>query len=124
VTYTVNPKLSLMANYDYGADTVLGSKVHWQGVAGYAKVQAKPWLAFSPRFEVYDDASGFTTGAVQKLKEATATLELKPTETFMWRIEYRSDFSDTAVFKTRDGGVQKTQNSIAFGVLYSFSHKG
>ncbi|HYT68520.1 MAG TPA: porin [Vicinamibacterales bacterium] len=124
VTYAFNPKFSVMGNYDYGTDTVLGEKVHWQGVAGYARVQARPWLAFSPRFEIYDDASGFTTGAVQKLKEATATLELKPADTFMWRIEYRSDFSDSAVFKLRDGGLKKRQNSIAFGVLYSFSYKG
>ena len=124
VTYIFNPKLSVMGNYDYGTDSVAGSRVHWQGVAAYAKVQMKPWLAFSPRFEIYDDASGFTTGVVQTLKEGTATLELKPTDTFMWRIEYRSEFSDTPVFKMRDGEMKKTQKSLAFGFLYSFSYKG
>ena len=122
-TYVVNPRLSVMANYDYGTDTVAGARVHWQGVAGYAKVQATSWLAFSPRFEIFDDASGFSTGVVQKLKEGTATLELKATDTLLWRIEYRSEVSDTAVFKTPDG-LKTTQNSIAFGVLYSFSYKG
>jgi hypothetical protein len=124
VTYVVNPKFSLMGNYDYGTDTVAGARVHWQGVAAYAKVQAKPWLAFSPRFEIYDDASGFTTGVVQTLKEGTATLELKPTDTFMWRIEYRTEFSDTAVFKMPDGTLKKTQKSLAFGFLYSIGYKG
>ena len=124
VTYVVNPKLSVMGNYDYGTDSVAGARVRWQGFAGYAKLQATPWLAFSPRFEIYDDASGFTTGVVQKLKEGTATLELKPNDTLMWRIEYRSEFSNTPVFKTRDGGLKTTQNSLAFGVLYSFSYKG
>jgi hypothetical protein len=124
VTYAVHPKLSVMGNYDYGTDTVGGARVHWQGFAGYAKLQATPWLAFSPRFEIYDDASGFTTGAVQTLKEGTATLELKPNDTLMWRIEYRSEFSDVPVFKVRGGGLKTTQNSIAFGVLYSFSYKG
>ena len=124
VTYAVNPKVSLMGNYDYGTDSIAGSRVHWQGVAAYAKVQAKPWLAFSPRFEVYDDASGATTGVPQLLKEGTATVELKPTDTFMWRIEYRTEFSDEPVFKMRDGSLKKTQKSIAFGFLYSFSYKG
>jgi hypothetical protein len=124
VTYVVNPKLSVMGNYDYGTDTVAGARVHWQGVAAYAKLQATPWLAFAPRFEIYDDASGFTTGVVQTLKEGTATVELKPTDTFMWRVEYRSEFSDVPVFKMRDGALKKTQRSIAFGVLYSFSYKG
>ncbi|MEO6238324.1 MAG: porin [Vicinamibacterales bacterium] len=124
VTLTVTPKLSLMGNYDYGTDTIAGTRVHWQGVAGYAKVQANRWLAFSPRFEYYDDASGFTTGTVQKLKDVTATLELKPNDAFMWRIEYRTDFSNTPVFKTRAGGFKTTQNSVGVGLLYSFSTKG
>lgn len=123
-TYVVNPKLSVMGNYDYGTDTVAGSRVHWQGIGGYAKYQATKFVAVSPRLEWYDDAAGFTTGTAQKLKEATATLELKPTDTFMWRIEYRTDFSDNAVFKTHDGDLKKTQSSIAFGFLYSFSYKG
>ena len=123
-TYTITPKVSVMANYDYGADTSAGTPVHWQGVAGYVKVQANKWFAFSPRFELYDDHSGFTTGTPQTLKEATATFELKPTDTFLWRIEYRSDFSDEAVFTTNKGDMKKTQSSIAFAVLYSFSYKG
>jgi len=123
-TFTVSPKVSLMANYDYGADMLAGEAVHWQGIAGYLKVQANKWVALSPRFEYYDDASGFTTGAAQKLKEATVTLELKPTDSFMWRIEYRSDFSDTEVFKKSDDTLVKTQSSIAFGFLYSFAYKG
>jgi hypothetical protein len=124
LTYTVNPKVSVMANYDYGKDTIAGAKVHWQGVAGYAKVQANKWVAFSPRLEWYDDPSGFTTGAAQKLKEVTATLELKPTDSFLWRIEYRTDFSNVAVFKKPSGALKKNQTSIGFGVLYSFSTKG
>jgi Putative beta-barrel porin-2, OmpL-like. bbp2 len=123
-TYTINPKLSAMANYDYGTDTLAGAPVHWQGVAGYLKFQANSWFAVSPRFELYDDPGGFTTGTPQTLKEATATFELKPTDTFIWRIEYRSDFSDEAVFKTNTGDLKKTQSSIAFGVLYSFAFKG
>ncbi len=124
VTFAVHPKLSLMGNYDYGTDTVAGTKVHWQGVAGYAKFQANKWVAFSPRFEWYDDASGFTTGTVQTLKDVTATLELKPSDAFMWRIEYRTDLSDAPVFKTRSGAFKKTQSSVGVGLLYSFSTKG
>ena len=124
LTYTVNPKVSLMANYDYGTDTIGGVKGHWQGVAGYARVQANKWVAFSPRLEWYDDASGFSTGAVQKLKEATGTLELKSTDSFIWRIEFRSDMSDQAVYKNHAGAMKKNQSSLGFGVLYSFSTKG
>jgi hypothetical protein len=123
VTLAINRILSVMGNYDYGTDTVAGARVRWQGVAAYAKVQGKR-VAFSPRLEWYDDASGFTTGTAQTLKEVTTTIELKATDTFLWRIEYRSDLSDAAVFKTHAGLLKKAQSSIGFGVLYSFSTKG
>src|SRR5947209_20091754 len=34
LSYTVNPQLSLMANYDYGHDTnaATGTSVHWQEI--------------------------------------------------------------------------------------------
>lgn len=124
VTCTISPALSVMANYDYGTDTVAGQRVRWQGIAGYAKAQLTQWLAVSPRMEWYDDVSGFTTGTVQALKEATGTIELKPSDALIWRIEVRRDFSDTAVFKMPDGVLKKSQTSIGFGVLYSFSTKG
>jgi hypothetical protein len=123
VTWTVSPFLSLMANYDYGHDTVAGVTGHWQGVAGYAKIQATKNIAFSPRFEVYDDASGLTTGAVQTLKEATATFDLKATDNLFWRVEYRGDFSDKQVFPDSSGFLKKNQHSIGFGLLYSFAVK-
>ncbi|HET7696069.1 MAG TPA: porin [Vicinamibacterales bacterium] len=123
-TLTVNPKLSLMVNYDYGADVVDGVRTHWQGVAGYARIQPNKWVAFSPRFEWYDDAQGFTTGTVQTLREVTGTFEVKPTDSFIWRFEYRTDLSDTAVFKSSGGGLKKKQTSVGMGVIYSFAYKG
>ena len=124
VTLAVTPKLSLMANYDYGTDTIAGSRAHWQGAAGYARFQANKWMAFSPRFEWYDDAQGFTTGSVQRLKEVTGTFELKPTDAFIWRLEYRTDLSNTPVFKTASGALKKKQTSLGVGLIYSFGYKG
>lgn len=124
VTYTVNPALSLMANYDYGHDTIAGISDHWQGIAGYAKFQANKWIALSPRFEVYGDPSGLTTGAPQTLKELTGTVEVKAIENLLCRVEYRTDFSDQSVFTNRSGESKKSQTSIGFGVLYALSFKG
>ena len=66
VTYTATKEVSLAGNYDYGQDTVNGSKVKWQGLAGYVKIQPNDWFALTPRAEYYDDKNGFTTGVVQK----------------------------------------------------------
>jgi hypothetical protein len=119
VSFTVDPKLSVMGNVDFGKD----GDSKWWGVAGYLKYQATDMVAVVPRVEYYDDKDAFSTGIVQKLKEATVTLEIKPTGGFMWRIEYRGDFSDQAVFTSDTGAAKKNQQSISFGFLYSFSSK-
>jgi Putative beta-barrel porin-2, OmpL-like. bbp2 len=123
VTYTATPKLSLMANYDYGRDSVAGLRVAWQGLAGYAKYQVNKWWAISPRVEWFDDSQGFMTGTGQALKEGTLTFELKPAGNLLWRIEYRRELSDATVFQNKAGEVLNNRNSVAFGVLYAFTSK-
>jgi hypothetical protein len=99
---------------------VAGTGVHWQGVAAYAKFQANSWLAFSPRFEWYDDHDGFTTGLKQTLKEFTITSEHKLGEGFITRLEFRRDFSNEGYFPDHDGRLVKGQNTLTFGLLYAF----
>src|SRR5215471_14604840 len=123
LSYTVNPQLTLMANYDYGHDTVSGSAVHWQGIAGYLKYQANKYVAVVPRVEYYNDANGFSTGIVQNLTDATVTLEIKPADNFMWRIEYRGDFSNKSPFINNDLAAKSNQQQIMFGFLFNFSSK-
>ncbi len=124
LTYRVSPQLSLMANYDYGRDTSGEIGVRWQGIAGYLTYQPIKWLAVTPRVEYYDDAQGFMTGVTQRLKEATVTVELKSADNLLWRVEYRRDFSNQAVFKNDVNTFERNQQSIAVGMLYSFSTGG
>jgi len=127
LSYTVNPQLSLMANYDYGHDTnaANGLSVHWQGVAGYAKYQANKYVALIPRVEFYNDPQGFTTGFAggQNLSDATVTLEVKPADNFMWRIEYRGDFSSQSPFINSSGIAKSNQQLFMVGFLFNFSTK-
>jgi len=122
VTITPTSMVSLMANYDYGKDSVGGLPVSWQGVAGYLKVQATPWFAVIPRVEVLSDPDGFTTGATQTLKEATITGEFKAKGGLLTRVEYRRDASDVASFSKPSGPVT-SQSSFAIGILYSYALK-
>jgi len=123
VSYTVNPIVSLLANYDYGRDTVNNVAQTWQGIAGYAKIQANKIVAIVPRVEWFQDKQGFTTGTAQNLSDATLTIEIKPADNFMWRIEYRGDFSNKSPFIDSTGTAQKNQNMLVLGFLYSFSSK-
>jgi hypothetical protein len=122
-TYAPTPKLSLMANVDYGKDTVSEANVKWHGVGGYLKYQPNSWFALVPRYEHYSDPDGFTTGVSQTVQEVTLTGELKHKDGVMMRIEYRRDFSDVAFFLKRAAERVKNQDTFTIGFVYAFSTK-
>lgn len=125
VTYAVNDSVSLMANYDYGFDRVNGARVHWQGLAAYARIQpSSKKLAFSPRFEWYSDHDGFTTGVRQSVKEFTLTGEHTVKGGLLTRLEYRRDFSDREFFLRSTGLAIKSQSTVSIGFVYAFSSTG
>ena len=77
----------------------------------------------SPRYEYFDDKAA-ATGLLQKLQSFTLTAEMKPADNFMFRIEYRGDFSNQdGAFVNDKAEPKKSQNSIIFGLLYNFSTK-
>jgi hypothetical protein len=120
LTYTASPELSLMANLDFVGEGGQNSK----GIAGYLKYQANKVVAVVPRYEYLSDGgAAFGSGIKQKLQDFTLTLELKGADNFMWRLEYRGDYSDQNVFKTDTGAFKSNQQSFTMGFLYSFSSK-
>ena len=123
LSYTATPMVSLMANYDYGHDTVAGVSNTWQGIAGYAKIQATKVVAVVPRVEYYNDKNGWSTGTPQNITSGTLTLEIKAADNFLWRLEYRGDFSNVASFTDSANKAQKNQQTVTAGFLYSFSSK-
>ena len=123
VTCSAGPRLALAANYDYGVDRVAGSRVAWQGIAGYARYQAAGWLAAAARFEYYDDQDGYTTGETQAITGITVTGELKHRDGLLMRVEYRRDASDTEFFLKHDTEMVKSQSTFTVGVIYAFSTK-
>lgn len=123
VSYAATPQVTLAANYDYGQDSIVGSTVKWQGVAAYFRYQPRPWFAFTPRAEYYDDHDGFTTGVAQKVKEITLTGELAHKDGILVRIEFRRDFSDQSFFLKDSDAHVKGQSTLTVGAIYAFSSK-
>ena len=123
MSYTATPQLTVAANYDYGQDTVAGSRVKWQGIAAYLRYQPHSWFALTPRLEYYDDHDGLTTGAPQKIKEATLTAEMAHKEGLVVRIEFRRDFSDQPFFLKNTDTLVKGQSTLTVGAVYAFSSK-
>jgi len=123
-TITVTKMVSVMANYDYGKDSVAGVPVSWKGVAGYLKVQATSRFALIPRVEWFTDPDGFMTGTQQTLKEGTITGEIGLAKGLLSRIEYRRDVSDASTFAKGDGSSFATsQGSFGVGVMYMLTSK-
>jgi Putative beta-barrel porin-2, OmpL-like. bbp2 len=132
VSYAANAKTSLLFNYDYGhdnitttgpADETLHQGVTWQGVAFGLKYQANDKWAFSPRYEYYNDADGFSTGTEQNLQEVTLTGEYKTPVGLLARFEFRSDFSNKEFFVKDSGATTKTQPTVSVSLIYAFSSK-
>ena len=123
LTVTATPKLSVMANYDHGKDTIAGTGVTWQGVALYARYQVKDYLAITPRYEWLDDDDAFMTGTRQRVQEFTLTSEFLIAKSLITRLEFRRDFSNSAFFTTESEGAKKSQSTLTVGVIYAFGGK-
>lgn len=119
---TPSPKANFYINYDYGIDkNILSGENRWVGVAGAARFALNDWFALAPRLEWFNDATGFATGTVQKLKEFTMTAEFKAREGVLARLEYRRDWSDVAYFdRGSTPGVWKNQPTLTAGVVAFF----
>jgi hypothetical protein len=107
---TVRPTawLSLAASADVGYQQLPGqdggpdSYALWWAAYGWARAQARPWLAFAARGGYYDDRDGFMSGTAQGLGEATLTIELRPQKSYILKIEGRYDRSTADVFATSE----------------------
>jgi hypothetical protein len=121
-TYYINDKLTLLGNFVYGNDgDNLGNRGYWTGFAGYLKFAFNNRLAFSPRFEVFNDKDGLRTGRAQAIKDITLTQEVKLLNNFLTRFEFRRDFSNQPFFTNFDGLSKKNQNTFLVGVSYFFT---
>ena len=121
LTVKLGDKITFLANYDYGMDTIAGAHVHWQGIATYLKLQATPMFSITPRFEYYSDPMGFTTGTDQRIREFTITPEIIISENLVTRFEYRHDWSSEPTFSISDPGDDaKKQHTIGAGVILKF----
>jgi hypothetical protein len=134
---TPTSKINAYINYDYGQnrnaallhpdsiDTttyVTTDLSHWQGVAVALHYQATGKIAFTPRYEYYEDESGFSTGLQQNVNEFTITGEYKIPEGLLARLEYRRDGSDEPYF-VKGSTLAKAQSTVEVAVVAFFGPK-
>lgn len=127
VDFSVNDKLSLQFNVDYGMEenTSLkgdGSSSKWWGWATIARYDVNKWFSMNVRAEYFNDTDGWGTKTVgTNLWEFTLTPEFRIHENFVFRVEYRHDDASNLVFDGRSGaGTEDSQDTIAFNALVYF----
>jgi hypothetical protein len=118
-------KFNAYFNYDYGQNAFGGNTTtaKWYGIAIAAKMQFNDKNAFTPRYEWFKDAEGFSTGTTQTLQEFTLTYEYKWVEGLLTRIEYRRDWSDQKFFLKGTTGSSKNQSTLAIAFVAFFGPK-
>ncbi len=117
-TIKATKKLSLILNADYGREqnaAAAGGAAEWSGVAGIVKYDFSDTYGLAVRSEYFNDKDGARTGSKQDLREVTVTPEIRLNGGLIVRPEYRHDWSDTLSF---NGGVKKSQDTIALGAMY------
>ena len=119
LTYAATPKLSLMANLDYGKE----GAVEWWGLATYAKLQAMPSWALVARHEYLDDTRGGFMTLGTKGQSLTLTSDHLLAGALRARFEYRTDFADQAIFPNADGSKRKSQTTLTVGLVCGFAGK-
>lgn len=123
-TWNVTDAASFMLNYDWGKQAnvlAAGGDAKWYGVAGYFNYAINSLWRMSLRAEYFDDKDGFTTGAVQKVKEVTATFGYAPTKSFELRLEGRYDKSDQEFFlKDSNNKFDDNQTGVLVEGVFKF----
>ena len=119
---TLSDLLTLGINFDLGSEehsVANGATAHWNGIAGYARLNLSGQFAVALRGEQFSDENGVRTGVSQKLQEFTITPEIHPADNFILRADFRFDHSDKAVFQ-KEGGWVDTQATIGINALFTF----
>ena len=130
VIHEINMTAPLSSKLSIAADLSIGSSANeslTNGSTGTAnwyvgtfafKYAANENYYFSPRFEIYRDEGGLTTGVTQTLSDITLTNSFKVARELEFRAELRGDFSSNAVF-TGSGAASKTQYTATASLIYS-----
>ncbi|MET0400949.1 MAG: outer membrane beta-barrel protein [Cystobacter sp.] len=100
VSWRATEALSFAASADVGTQRRPGqSSAFWYAAALNARLQVAGPVALAARAELFDDRGGLISGTVQRLVEGTLTLEVRPVDHLVLKLEARHDRSSASVFE-------------------------
>jgi hypothetical protein len=131
-TWQATDQLTLMANWDFGHQSV-GSGTfdgrEWTGLALYGKYDLTPTWSLAGRWEWFDDKDNFRTAFTTldgtspsdiDFYGYTLTSQWKLHEHVLARLEYRHDKADEDVFFHDGAGFINYQDTVAAELIYHF----
>ncbi len=99
LTVKVTPRLSLAVTVDAGWQERPGTTTaKWQAGGLHARYAFNDHLALAGRGELFYDPDNGISGTAQTLSEGTLTLEVRPFEALILKVEGRYDRSNSGVF--------------------------
>jgi hypothetical protein len=130
VTWEATPAVTFGLSVDAAREErMVGPDARWQGAGLYARIAPPDWrTAFAARAEYYDDEDGAIaiSGIAQTLKELTLTVEHRPIERLIVKLEGRYDRSTEAVFTSAERDAEgdpigdEDQLLVLVGVVATF----
>jgi hypothetical protein len=108
-TYEVTDALGVAASVDVGTQRRPGRDAAlWYAAGLNARVQVARPVALVARAEVFNDRDGLLSGTAQRLAEGTFTVEVKPAEHLVLKLEARHDRSTADVFAGSEKSAEGT----------------
>lgn len=93
----------------------------WNAIAGFLRWQLAPTWAVALRVERFDDPDAGISGVSQEIEEGTVTLEHRPEERAILRLEARYDRSTEPVFNGEVAGEgERNQLLVVLGAIFTF----
>ena len=129
VVYKPIPLLNAGLSVDLAREgRSVGDEAAWGGAGLYLRLSPpESRTAAAARAEYYEDTDGAISGIPQILKEVTATLEHRPTDRLILKLEGRYDRSTSPVFAEDEVGAlgnplrAKDQFLILLGTVATFA---
>lgn len=126
LNWQVSKVLTLAAEADYVQQRLYSysSPDRVEGGAFYVGYQLSSAFAFAARVEYLADIGGLFSGTTQYLKEATLTLDYRPSDGFLVRGEFRRDQSNRRYFLGHVlDDLQESQPTLGVGLVWWLGQK-
>lgn len=122
LVYQATPKLKLALNADAAKANGSGGAPdgEWYGLAAYAKYAVDDKVSLGARWETFSDPDSIRTGADSLVNTATLNVDYAAQKDLLFRLEYRADRANQALFLKERNAATKRQETLTLSAVFRF----